>query len=100
MDAAAVALGVVGVVMVVVTYRKVTTVERNLAAVGAAVRRDVACLHSAHEYAREEHLRILTDVEAASLAASNEVRMAAGTVRAVTDTLVQRADGAFGVVGR
>ena len=70
--------------------RGVAALRRDLASSSAAIRRDIDELHTAHEYARVEHLRILTDVERANALASNEVRMAAGTVRAITDELVSR----------
>lgn len=80
--------------------RWVGVIERKVGANCAAIRKDVAALHAAHEYARVEHLRILTDVETASITASNEVRMAAGTVRAVTDILVGEPNGDARVAGR
>ena len=94
MDVVAIGVGVVMVVVLAVTLRRLGSLEQNMAAGVDRLRGDIAALRASQEHARDDHERQLSDVEQASAAASNEVRMAAGQLQALGDALSERMDGA------
>lgn len=55
-----------------------------------ALHERIDALHRSHDFAAEEQLQRMDDIESCTATAANEVRMAATQIRAITDSLARR----------